>query len=199
MKASKFLSIILHPIFIPIATIYISILKLPNTLILQSQIGSVLIILSLFTVLLPLINVSFFILIGKVKNINLNHLEERVLVLISTIAWLVIGYIILKDLLFYSPVLKKIYLGTICIQIISCIISVKWKISLHMLAMGGAIGTFISLNFIYGGMLKVVIYGVLASGFLGYARLEELAHDKAQVYSGFTLGFFIITVSILYL
>jgi len=199
MKLSRFFSIILHPIFIPFLTLYISILKLPNILILNYQIKIIFLIAFLFTIFFPLINIFFFILLKKVKTLELELLSERLLVLCCTIIWFVIGFFLLKDMLFYSPILKRIYLGSIFIMSLAMIVSKKWKISLHMIGISGACGTFISLGLLYGGFQDLIITSILLSGVLGYSRLKENAHSPQQIYAGFIMGICTMLFTIFYL
>mgnify|MGYP001235789784 FL=1 len=69
-----------------------------------------------------------------------------------------------------------------------------------MLGVGGATGTFISLNYLFGGLYYFSILFIFLSGFLAFSRLELKAHNEKQVYIGFILGcffqsFFILSYS----
>ncbi len=69
-----------------------------------------------------------------------------------------------------------------------------------MLGVGGATGTFISLNYLFGGLYYFSILFIFLSGILAFSRLDLKAHDEKQVYVGFTLGcvfqgFFILNYS----
>ena len=199
MRLSRFLSIIFHPIFMPFLTLYLSVLMLPNILILNYQIKIVFLIAFFFTIFFPLLNIVFFIIIKKVKTLELKLLTERVLVLSCTAIWFIIGYILLKDILFYSPLLKKIYLGSLYIMILATIVSYRWKISLHMIGIGGSCGTFISLSLLYGNLINLIVVTVLLSGALGYSRLKEKAHNSNQIYAGFMMGVIVMIFTIVYL
>ena len=89
------------------------------------------------------------------------------------------------------PILNLILLGAILIIILAGIISAFWKISLHMLGVGGGTGVFLGLHYLFGGLLHVVIFFLLLSGLLGVSRIKENAHDHAQVYVGFLTGLII--------
>ena len=65
-----------------------------------------------------------------------------------------------------------------------------WKISLHLIGIGGVLGVFLALQIIKGGLLNLIVALILVSGILAFARLKEKAHSPAQVYAGFLLGVF---------
>jgi membrane-associated phospholipid phosphatase len=73
--------------------------------------------------------------------------------------------------------------------LITAIVNLKWKISAHMVGIGGLCGAIATLVIHKPeppfGLLYVCI---LIAGLVGYARLRLQAHTPAQVYSGFLLG-----------
>ena len=78
------------------------------------------------------------------------------------------------------------------------VINLKWKISIHMLGMGGIVGTIIGLILRYQiDAVPLVISLVILSGLVGYSRLRLDAHTPLQVYAGFVLGTLILTGSVL--
>ena len=82
-------------------------------------------------------------------------------------------------------------LGVVLIVVLSTIISKFWKISLHMLGIGGGTGVFLGLQYLFGSLLNIVIVFLLLSGLLGASRIKEKAHNHSQVYVGFLIGVFI--------
>ena len=91
----------------------------------------------------------------------------------------------------------KLYTPTILIIIFAAIISKFWKISLHLLAIGGVVGVFIALQLIAGGVLYLLLIFILLSGILGFARIMQKAHNYTQVCVGFLLGISVELVSLL--
>ena len=199
MFFSKILSKILHPIFIHSIVITIVIKEFINILILPSQAPFILITSILFTLLLPLISVCFFLLTGKIQSLEMLNKEERILPLFMSILWMILGYIIMKEVFMCNPIIKSIYLGAIYTLVITTLITIKWKISLHMIGIGGAVGVFLALQVLYGGLYSVLLLSIFFSGLLAYARLELKAHNTQQVYCGFMLSFLVMTINVLYL
>ena len=198
MFFSKVLSKILHPIFIHSIVITIIIKEFLNILILPSQAPFILITSILFTLLLPLISVYFFLLTGKIQSLEMLNKEERLLPLFMSILWMILGYIIMKEVFMSNPIIKSIYLGAIYTLVITTLITIKWKISLHMIGIGGAVGVFLALQVLYGGLYSVLLLSIFFSGLLAYARLELKAHNTQQVYCGFMLSFLVMTINVLY-
>ena len=84
-------------------------------------------------------------------------------------------------------------LATLMAIYVALIITFFWKISMHMIGIGGLAGAMMALSFRFGldlWLLFSVI--ILASGLLGVARLQLKAHSPSQVYVGFVLGFLIV-------
>ena len=199
MFFSKVLSKILHPIFIHSIVITIVIKEFINILILPSQAPFILITSILFTLLLPLISVCFFLLTGKIQSLEMLNKEERLLPLFMSILWMILGYIIMNEVFMYNPTIKSIYLGAIYTLVVTTLITIKWKISLHMIGIGGAVGVFLALQILYGGLYSVLLLSIFFSGLLAYARLELKAHNTQQVYCGFMLSFLVMIINVLYL
>ncbi|MCK4288907.1 MAG: hypothetical protein KAW86_06865, partial [Bacteroidales bacterium] len=79
--------------------------------------------------------------------------------------------------------------GATFLLIITLIINFFWKISIHMIGIGGMLGTLIGLSFLW--MIDIpflIILLILCSGITGFARLKLNAHNPAQVYTGFVIG-----------
>ena len=147
---------------------------------------------------LPLISVFFLIKKKLVSSLEMTDKKERSLPLLITGLCISYGYYLLTNILSVSPILKSELFGAIIIVFIGSIISRYWKISLHMLGIGGVVGVMFSLNFLYGGLLYEFMFLVLLSGLLGVARINENAHNHAQVYLAFLIGFLIEVMSILF-
>lgn len=199
MRLSKFISKVLHPIFIPSITILIIVKEFSNIVVLQNQTPIIIITTIVFTFLFPLLSIMCLLFTNKVQSLEMTNKEERFIPLLITICWMLVGFYVIRDVLEFSPVIKKIYLGSIYMLSLAMIITRKWKISLHMLAIGGASGTFLILQFLYGGAFYILMFSLLISGLIGYSRLDEKAHTSPQIYVGFLMGLIIISASIIYL
>ena len=190
MRLAQFISIIGHPLFMPIYTMvlifefnpYID-LQLPKNI----QV-IVLIILSVFTILLPIITAIILQKLGVVKSIYMKTAEERKWPFLLSVLWYYLGFELLTNVTL--PIsLYLIMIGAITIVLIAHFITLHWKISVHMLGIGGVIGAMIGLSqrFEFNHFYPILFLFFIA-GMIGYARLKTNSHNYRQVYAGFILG-----------
>ena len=72
------------------------------------------------------------------------------------------------------------------------LVNLRWKISIHMLGIGGLMGMAFGFAWIFQlHMVNVLMLMAVLAGALGTARLILKAHSPAQVYTGFMSGFMI--------
>lgn len=189
MRLSKFISIILHPIFMPILAFYLSLKQVPSIgLAITNNQNYIYLVLFISTVILPLISIFFLIKIGKVSSIEISNHKERSVPLFKTALFMGIGCYILENTLVLAPIIKAELIGAISIILTASIISKYWKISLHLLGIGGVVGVLIALEVIYGNLQHLIIIFTILSVILAMARIKEKAHNYPQLYIGFFLG-----------
>ena len=192
MRISKLISLILHPIFMPLLALYLSLDILPELeFTISHNLKLIYFIVIISTIVLPLISVLILIKIGRLSSLEMVRHKERVLPLFNTTIWMLFGYFFLQNSLLYTPLLMAEFLGAIIIISLASILSNFWKISLHMLGIGGILGVFIAIQLLYKNTNTLIIIFVLLSGILAYSRLNEKAHNKSQVYVGFLVGLLI--------
>lgn len=189
MRLSKLISIILHPIFMPILALYLSLRQVPSIgFAITNYQNYIYLVLIFSTVILPLISIFFLIKSGKVSSLEMSNNKERSVPLFRTALWMGLGYYTIENILVFSPIIKAELIGAISIILIASIISKYWKISLHLLGIGGLVGVLIALEIIYGNLQHLIIIFILLSGVLAMARIKEKAHNYPQVYIGFLGG-----------
>jgi hypothetical protein len=88
------------------------------------------------------------------------------------------------------PGIFRVFLLAIClIMVIATLLSFKWKVSEHLLALGGFLGSLLALNFKYGmNVFWLIVVAVLVSGIVGTSRLYLEKESQTQVYAGFFIG-----------
>ncbi len=199
MKFSKILSYLLHPILMPIIVLYISINNVDYFfLIFHNYSNALYIIVLTFTMVLPLISAILFVKLGRVESLEMRKRKERRGPLFISILIMIIGFPIFYSIAKLSPHLSAIYISSIILLFFSFLITIRWKISLHMMGIGGATGTFIALNYIFGGIYYFIFLFFALSGLLAFSRLDQKAHNESQVYVGFVLGCVFQTLFIVY-
>jgi membrane-associated phospholipid phosphatase len=75
-------------------------------------------------------------------------------------------------------------------MVVAMIVNLKWKISLHMIGIGGLCGGVTSMFIMLqeGNPLWLALL-FLCAGTLGTARLILQAHNSLQILAGFVAGF----------
>ena len=146
------------------------------------------IIVVIFTIIIPIIIFLFLLRLTRIKSLEMKTIRERNLPLFYTILMTILGFSFFKKIAFLSIHLCAIYLSGIIVLIIAFLITKKWKISLHMLGVGAALGSLINMNIVFGNLYNWILGLIVVSGLLAYSRLELKAHDKKQIYFGFSLG-----------
>lgn len=198
MAISRLISIILHPIFIPIISFYLSIKLVPNLdFTIANYQNYILLILVICTIMFPVLCMLFLIKFDVISSLEMKEKHERPIPLLLTGGFLILSLKLTEKLLVFTPVLKKELVGAIIIILLASIISKFWKISLHMLGVGGLIGVLVSLQYLYGGLSSMIIYFMLIAGITAMARIYLKAHNHSQIYIGFIVGFIIECVIIL--
>ena len=198
MQLSRLISIILHPIFMPLLALHLTLKALPSVAFAISQyLNYIYGIVICCTIILPLLSIFFLMRKGRVGSLEISNHKERSLPLFITALWMSLGFFMLNNILFYAPILKAEIIGAILIILFAVIISKFWKISLHLLAIGGVVGVFIALQLITGGVLYLLLIFILLSGILGVARIKQKAHNHTQVYVGFLLGMSVELITLL--
>ena len=190
IKFAKIISIIFHPLMMPLLTLLI--LFNSNTFIafsIADEMKTFIYFLFIaFTVVLPTMIFLWLIKRGVISSLDMPEASERKIpFLISIILYFALYYLLRK--LALPELVYLLLLGTILSIVVCFFITIIWKISIHMIAVGGVIGSLLALSIRLGADFILPIYVVtLLAGFIGYARLKLYAHTPAQVYSGFLLG-----------
>lgn len=194
---ARIISIALHPLIIPSA----GLLLLFNSgtyleFLSYQQQRAVFVILFTGTAILPVSIIPLMVLHRMVTSLEMNEHNERVFPLLVTVLFYGFTWYMLRRL--NVPGLITIYSITAALMVLVCaLISIKWKISLHMSAMGALAGTLLAVAFRFNINLQLFLSLVfLGGGLAGWARLRLNAHTPAQVYAGYlggvALAFFMI-------
>lgn len=189
-KFAKLISIIFQPLVMPLVTLLIvfnSDTFLSFTI--SNELKTFIYFLFIaFTVVFPTLIFLWLVKRGIISSLDMPEASERrIPFLISIILYFALYYLLRK--LALPELVYLLLLGTILSIVVCFFITIIWKISIHMIAVGGVIGSLLGLSIRLGADFTFPIYAVvLLSGLIGYARLKLYAHTPAQVYSGFIVG-----------
>lgn len=154
-------------------------------------------IVYVFTAFMPTVGITLFRLFKKWTHLELSHREHRhmpyVVALLSYTACLVIMTRINAAMFF-----RGVVMAALVSQIICVIINVWWKVSTHMVGIGGLVGALnaFSILFFYNPVWPFCVL-LLLSGVLGTSRIILRQHSLAQVLTGFGIGYVCAMVFIL--
>tara|TARA_B100000900_G_C20466058_1_gene669344 strand:+ start:57 stop:665 length:609 start_codon:yes stop_codon:yes gene_type:complete len=200
MKFAQFISVLAHPLFMPSYAFSLLMYTNPyiNMMISDSTKNIVIIILSLFTIVLPILTAVILKQLGVIDNIYMKTTKERKWPFVFTLVWYYMAFQLLTKLYIPQSFLL-LMLGAICAIGLSLIITLRWKVSIHMLGIGGLIGAIIGIShrfqFDYSNLIMLLL---VFAGLIGFARLKTRSHNYRQIYFGFLLGFLVEWISVLY-
>ena len=166
--------------------------------------GSVVLVSLIFitTFVIPVLSLFILKMSGSISSLLLQNREERITPMLYTIimygvtAYMFSTKVELGEMIF-------VFLAITTLQIVvTVVITIFWKISLHGIGVGGSIGLIMGLSqqsvLSHFEFILPVLF--LISGLVLSARLKLNAHSNAEVYVGFVLGISISFASfVLYL
>ncbi len=197
---TRLVSGIFHPLFLPSFAIFI-LFSIPSyisfSVSAQAQ-RLIIIIVFINTCVAPLLAIFFLKRIGLISNIMLDDRADRIYPVLITIFFYLFTWYLFRQANLPSLMIYFIVSGTI-LTLIGFVITFYWKISIHMISMGGFTGFLIavSLALRYDIPLLIVI-SILISGLLGTARIKLNAHNPPQVYAGYLLGVSVMLIMFFY-
>ena len=192
-KLSKIISHIFHPLLVP--TVGFIILFYSGTYLsylpfnIKAWITSIVFVCTFF---IPLMFILFLRYQEIINQIRMKERKDRYLPIIISFFLFVFCFYLIRRIdipsMFYS-----FMLGGIFTLLITFFITLWFKISLHMIGMGGLMALIIFISFYLKVNLSFyLILVVLFTGITGTARLHLEAHKPIEVYSGFVMGFVVV-------
>mgnify|MGYP006918527518 FL=1 len=151
----------------------------------------VLLVVFFTTCILPMLSVAVLSLNPRF-DINMPGNRDRLIPLLSASVFYYLGFILLRKVQ-AVPEFRLFMLASVLVLVVLLVVSLKWKISNHMAAIGGLSGTMFALSFRNGvNPVYSVLIVVLLSGLIGTARLILGKHDLKQLVAGYGLGFIVL-------
>lgn len=134
---------------------------------------------------------------GMIKSLHMESREERLYPFVITAIFYFLTYQMIRQLQI-SDVYKLFMLGSAILIIISLTVNFVMKISIHMVGIGGLMGTLIGLSLhINLDLISSIIIAILIAGIVGFSRLKLAAHKPIQVYTGFLTGALVMGIILL--
>ncbi len=156
-------------------------------------------IVFLSNVLIPLTLVPALYLFKNIQHITLNERRERIIPLFFSAICYYLGYYLVSR--FSSiRVIDTFLFSSVVVLFILLLVSVFWKISIHMAGLGGLTGLILMLSLLYTlDMTFFLSVAILISGIVATARLKLQSHNLLQIITGYVAGLVIVCVFLLQL
>jgi hypothetical protein len=143
------------------------------------------------TFLIPALMVLSLKTLGAISSVHIPKREERTLPFLITA---VIYYFVYRYFQKYGlpAEYSLMLLASTAMTLMAMFINLKWKISIHMMGIGGLTGMLHGLSNHFMNQLfipTVIVIGI--AGLLGFSRLYTESHKPAEVYTGYVLGYFL--------
>ena len=185
----RIISIVLHPMLMGVYGVALLFLYADFNLIFGGQFIRFVSPVFFLTCFVPFSSIYFLKKAGLIKDYELTDKRDRFLPYLTVlIAYLLLIYY------FYSAKLYIWFLSTlvapVILIVIAAIVNIYWKISAHMMGIGGLIGCTLSVCYNVKGLNPFILFIILfiLAGCLGVSRLMLKRHTPAQVYIGFLIG-----------
>ncbi|RYY65252.1 MAG: hypothetical protein EOO12_07470 [Chitinophagaceae bacterium] len=187
---AEFISVVLHPLFIPVYILLFTLWVSPLTIALDPLVKTrISLSFGLMYILFPLVTVLLAKGLGFVDSIRLRSQKDRIIPYVGCgIYYFWMWYVLHKQGSFPLP-LAAFALGVFLASSAGLVLNAWLKISMHALAAGTGV-TFLFVlalasPFAWGFYLSV---GLLLTGLICTARLLSGDHNAAEVYSGLFVG-----------
>lgn len=142
----------------------------------------------LFLLGMPLLSLPLFRRFHFIRDYGLEDRRERVYPILIVIGFAFLGFWLLSHHP-YTHIIQQLYLILIVLLSAFSVITLRWKISMHMTAIGAACGILLVVSGKnMGNVREWFILFLLLSGLLASSRLYLKKHTPLQVYAGFLLG-----------
>lgn len=187
---ARVLSVVLHPLLMPVLAVWSALQVDPHLgyfLPLDAQ-WLMLGMLTLMTVAFPITSALLLLRAGLVSGLEMPERRERIAPYLMTLVYYGMAYYLLRKAPLH-PAVDGMFLGAIVALAITTLITLRWKISAHMVGIGGLLGALMGIALIHDLALIPVLAGIiLLAGLLGSARLLTSDHTQGQIIAGALLG-----------
>ncbi len=198
---ARLVSAVFHPLFMP-GIAMIILFSIPSyvafSVSAQAQ-RLIIIIVFINTCIAPLLAILFLKRIGLISSVLLDKRADRIYPVLITILFYLFTYYLFRQAKLPSA-LNYFIVGATMVTLAGFVTTFYWKISIHMMSIGGFTGFLIALSVLLRyDMPLLIVISILVSGLLGTARIKLNAHNPPQVYAGFITGVAVMLLLFYYL
>lgn len=199
--AARILSVLLHPVFMPTYIVWALLSMDPGLayFIHPDRRMIPLFMLALMSAAFPLASIQLLVRARVIESLELHRREDRIIPFALTLIYYVISwYLLFRTPL--HPAVPAVMAGASAALLLTLVITLQWKISAHMVGIGGMLGALAAINSLHAlDLLPVLAAVIVLAGLLGTARLLSSDHTQGQVIAGVLLGTGVTYASIIML
>lgn len=186
---ARTVSFLLHPMLMPVYSLFFIFNVDSWFVLIPFGVKLYSFIITLFTlVVLPLVCFPLFRHFHLISNYSLDDRQERIYPILAVIAFAFLGFWLLGGVA-YTDVVQRLYLVLIVLLSLFSVITLRWKISMHMTAIGSVCGLLLVLGLKFSGEVRgSFMFMIILAGILASCRLYLKKHTPWQVYAGFLFG-----------
>ncbi len=184
----RFFSFVMHPLLMPLLGVGIYFSTTPK-FVPESFMYAKLFALSILTIVVPILFYFLLESVNLVSDKELVHVKERRIPLLIQVG---ITLLIMKIIIngYEFPELYMFFFGILLAASLAFLLSLfKFKVSLHMIGVGGVLLFIAGLSMVYQtNFLLIIGLLVLALGFTAASRIQAKAHTMTELLAGFFVG-----------
>lgn len=187
---AHFFSVFMHPLLIPGWT-FLVLMSTGNFMSLQIPFPmrwTLTGIIFTTTFFIPALMILLMWRFKMISSLRMPLRSERMAPLVITAVFFYLTYYLLKQINL-APLFYFYMLGATTLAIFGLLITMWWKISLHMIALGGISGAFAALALLSRGeYVSALLILLIISGLTASSRLKLHAHTPGEIYAGYAVG-----------
>lgn len=198
-KLSNTLSWVLHPFLQPVYLMTVLLTMTTFARYTPQMKFYLMWVVALYAIIIPVLTLGVLRSLGRITDFRVDDRRERLLpLLIGTVCYVLCAITFAK--IPSAIFLRKFMIAAACCEMLCFVVSLRWKISLHLTGMGAVVALLVVMNIIgVGNMLVPLLIAILCAGALASARLYLGCHNGAQALAGFCGGFAVSLLAVLFL
>ena len=190
-RVARALSFLLHPVWMPAYALFLLFGMIPYLRVTVSPAmrEAIFLVVVIDTIVVPLLIIYLLVHRKWVRTFDMEDREERLVPFLTQALCLLVAYYMLQRL--QAPVLfGRMMLGAFAAVALAMAVTLRWKISIHLIGLGGLAGLFFGLSQqLIVNLQGPILFILPVAGLVAAARLYLGAHTPTQIYAGFAAGF----------
>ena len=153
----------------------------------------------LYTIVIPVFSMFLLRKFGFLTDYKIDIRQERIIpLLVGAVCYIMCAITVAQ--IPSAAVVRKFMMAAAACELVCLVVSLKWKISLHLTGMGAMVALVALLNIVdLANLIIPLALAVFGAGLLASARLYLGCHKPAQIIAGFLCGVVVSLLTVLFL